>query len=135
MRKIILVLIWFPFLIGCSDSNDDMEIVSNGTELAMNSFVMGNFVARAHPTSGKATVSTDKTKLLFSNFKTDDGPKLLVYLSTDASSSEYINLGDLKGIQGDFTYDIPTNTDLGKFNIVNIWCVDFSVSFGTAELK
>ena len=71
----------------------------------------------------------------FTNFKTDNGPKLLVYLSNDVNSTEYVNLGDLKGISGDFTYSIPANTDLAKFKIVNIWCVDFSVSFGTAILK
>ena len=124
-----------PFFIGCSDSNDEMELVSSEIEIIMNSFAMGDFVARTHPTSGKATVSNDKMKLSFSNFKTDDGPKLLVYLSTDVNSNEFVNLGDLKGIEGNFTYDIPSNTDLGKYKLVNIWCVDFSVSFGTAELK
>jgi len=98
-------------------------------------FVMGNFVDRAHPTSGKATVNKNKTVLSFTNFKTDNGPKLLVYLSTDINSTEFVNLGDLKGISGDFMYAIPENTDLEKYKIVNIWCVDFSVSFGTAELK
>ena len=61
--------------------------------------------------------------------------KLLVYLSTDVNSTEFVNLGDLKGISGDFTYNIPAYTDVAKYKIVNIWCVDFSVSFGTAELK
>jgi hypothetical protein len=58
-----------------------------------------------------------------------------VYLSTDVNSTEFVNLGDLKGISGDFTYTIPENIDLAKYKIVNIWCVDFSVSFGIAELK
>ena len=98
-------------------------------------FVMGDFVDRAHPTSGKAAVNSDKTELTFTNFKTDNGPKLLVYLSTDTNATEYIDLGDLKGISGDFTYSIPANTDVSKYKLVNIWCVDFSVSFGTAELK
>ena len=71
----------------------------------------------------------------FSKFKTDAGPKLLVYLTTDVGSSDYVSLGDLKGIDGDFTYSIPDNTDLDKYKIVDIWCVDFSVSFGHAELK
>ena len=58
-----------------------------------------------------------------------------MYLSTDVNSTEFVNLGDLKGISGDFTYNIPAYTDVAKYKIVNIWCVDFSVSFGTAELK
>ena len=74
-------------------------------------------------------------KLTFTNFKTDSGPKLLVYLSTDNDATAYVNLGDLKGVEGDFTYTIPAGTDLSKYKIVNIWCVDFLVSFGVAELK
>mgnify|MGYP000238772888 CR=1 FL=1 len=134
MKKIVLVFI-IPLFIACSENDDHMEAIMNEMEEVMNPFVMGDFVSRAHPTSGKATVSSDKLKLSFTNFKTDNGPKLLVYLSTDENSSEFVNLGDLKGIEGNFTYDIPSNTDLGKYKLVNIWCVDFSVSFGTAELK
>ena len=70
-----------------------------------------------------------------SNFKTDNGPKLLLYLSSDVNATEFVNLGDLIGVEGNFTYEIPANTDLKKFKYVNVWCVDFSVSFGHAELK
>lgn len=95
----------------------------------------GDFVSAAHPTSGMVAVSDDKLSLTFTNFKTDNGPKLLVYLSTDTNATEFVNLGDLKGIEGDYSYTIPNGTDIEKFNIVNIWCVDFLVSFGHAELK
>ena len=36
----------FPFFIGCSDSNGEMELVSSEMEVVMNSFAMGDFVAR-----------------------------------------------------------------------------------------
>jgi len=103
--------------------------------MTSDSFLMGEFVSDAHPTSGKVKVNSDKAILEFENFKTDNGPKLLVYLATDTNSTEYINLGDLKGLEGDFTYSIPAGTDLSTYNIVNIWCVDFSVNFGYAKLK
>ena len=141
MKKIVIFLFSLVLIMSCSKS-DDMQIVIEQMEgdvvvnnMNSGSFLMGDFIAREHPTSGKITVNSDETILTFTNFKTDNGPKLLVYLSTDANSTEYINLGDLKGVSGDFTYTIPANTDLEKFKIVNIWCVDFSVSFGTAELK
>jgi hypothetical protein len=134
MRKIVVVIM-VSVLFACSDSNDDMEVIVDQVEEITNPIVMGDFISRAHPTSGKALVNSNKTILSFTNFKTDNGPKLLVYLSTDANATEFVNLGDLKGIQGDFSYNIPSNTDLSKYKIVNIWCVDFSVSFGTAELK
>jgi hypothetical protein len=141
MIKKIAVLVLFALIFSNCSGNDEMETIVQQMEMeednTMNgsNFVMGDFVDRAHPTSGKAAVNSDKTVLTFTNFKTDNGPKLLVYLSTDVNSTEFVNLGDLKGISGDFTYNIPAYTDVAKYKIVNIWCVDFSVSFGTAELK
>ncbi|WP_372746151.1 DM13 domain-containing protein [Lutibacter sp.] len=140
MKK-IAVLVLFALVFSSCSGDDEMDTVIETMEMeedfSMNetTFVMGDFVDGAHPTSGKASVNADKTVLTFTNFKTDNGPKLLVYLSTDVNATEFVNLGDLKGISGDFTYSIPANTDLTKYKIVNIWCVDFLVSFGTAELK
>lgn len=110
-------------------NSNDMEMMNDAN------YSMGDFVALAHPTSGMASINNDKSILTFKGFKTDDGPKLLVYLSSDNNATEYVDLGELKGIEGDFTYAIPTDTDVDNLNIVNIWCVDFSVSFGVAELK
>ena len=146
MKKIVLIICLTSFLVNCSGGDDmepnvqqvEMETVEEEMveePMADVPFKEGTFMSGAHPTSGTASVSSDKSILSFTNFKTDDGPKLLVYLSTDTNASEYVSLGDLQGIQGNFSYNIPANTDLGKYKLVNIWCVDFSVSFGTAELK
>ncbi len=141
MKKIITLLCLGILLVSCSNKDDDMDI-ENSTEIIVEEteetgtiIYAGNFVSLAHPTSGVASVSEDKSRLDFKNFKTDNGPKLLVYLTTDTNATEYVNLGDLKGIKGDYNYTIPSGTDIGKYKLVNIWCVDFSVSFGYAELK
>ncbi len=97
--------------------------------------VKGSFVSDAHPTSGTATVNENISNLSLTNFKTDKGPKLLLYLSTEVDSKEYVNLGDLKGLNGDYNYAIPAGTDVGKYKYVVVWCIDFSVSFGHAELN
>lgn len=138
MKKIITLFCLGLLLVNCSNDGDDideqvLEIIDEVTE-ASKSF-KGDFVSAAHPTSGMVSVSADFKELSFTNFKTDNGPKLLVYLSTDADATAFVNLGDLKGIEGDYTYAIPEGTDLEKYKIVNIWCVDFSVGFGHAELK
>jgi hypothetical protein len=139
MKKIITLCCMAIFVASCSGNDDTMfessleieeEIVVE-TPMA----VMGDFISGAHPTSGKASVNDKNTELLLSNFKTDNGPKLLLYLSSDVNATEFVNLGDLIGVEGNFTYEIPANTDLKKFKYVNVWCVDFSVSFGHAELK
>ncbi|UMB60240.1 DM13 domain-containing protein [Lutibacter sp. A80] len=146
MKKIVVLMLFVITFSNCSENNDEMDVIEVRIENEENNLneenttneptlIMGDFIDGAHPTSGKASVNSEKSVLSFSNFKTDSGPKLLVYLTTDVNASEYIDLGDLKGISGDFTYNIPKNTDISKYNIVNIWCVDFSVSFGTAVLK
>jgi len=139
MKKLAALFCLGLLLMNCSKDDDPIteKVVEEMEEVVveMTSNVMGDFVSLEHPTSGKASVSEDGLTLTFTNFKTDNGPKLLVYLSTDNNATDYVNLGDLKGIEGDFTYTIPSGTDISKYKTVNIWCVDFSVSFGVAELK
>ncbi len=67
--------------------------------------------------------------------KATNGPDLYVYLATDKSASDTVNLGRLKANNGNQNYDIPLGTDLSKHDTVLIWCKAFSVLFGSAELK
>ncbi len=95
-----------------------------------------------HPTSGEVFVSfvNGKSIINFVDFKTTYGPDLNVYLSTSLIASDFINLGDLKRVTGEKSYEseqsheIPINTDLSKYNKVLIWCVKFSVLFGSADV-
>jgi hypothetical protein len=63
-----------------------------------------------------------------------NGPDLYVYLSTDKSASDFVNLGRLKANIGNQNYPIPMETDISKYHTVLIWCRAFSVLFGSAEL-
>jgi Electron transfer DM13 len=73
--------------------------------------------------------------LRLEDFKSTNGPDLYVYLSTDKSNSDFVNLGRLKGNIGDQNYKFPEGTDLSKYDTVLIWCQAFSVLFGSAELE
>jgi hypothetical protein len=64
-----------------------------------------------------------------------NGPDLYVYLSTDKSASDFVNLGRLKANIGNQNYQIPEGTDITKYDTVLIWCRAFSVLFGSADLK
>ena len=64
-----------------------------------------------------------------------NGPDLYVYLSTDKSASDFVNLGRLKANIGNQSYSIPAGTDITKYDTVLIWCRAFSVLFGSAELS
>jgi hypothetical protein len=73
--------------------------------------------------------------LRLENFKATNGPDLYVYLSTDKSASDFVNVGRLKGNVGNQNYEIPAGTDLSKYNTVLIWCRAFSFLFGSAQLS
>jgi len=73
--------------------------------------------------------------LRLEDFRSTNGPDLYVYLSTDNSASDFVNLGRLKGNVGDQNYEIPDGTDLSKYDTALIWCQAFSVLFGSAELE
>jgi hypothetical protein len=51
-----------------------------------------------------------------------------------AGSAEHHDLGLIKGNQGNQVYEIPKSVDLSKYKSVDLWCVQFSVSFGAAQL-
>jgi hypothetical protein len=103
--------------------------------------LMGNFVDAGdgfHKAQGVAKVITladGKTFLRLENLKTTNGPDLYVYLSTGKDVSDIVNLGRLKGNIGNQNYEIPTGTDLAKYNTVLIWCKAFSTLFGSAKLS
>jgi Electron transfer DM13 len=108
----------------------------------------GTFHGKVHSTSGRATVyqeSDGKLILRLTNFKTSNGPDVHVILiavkdaDDDANflkdGTDRVELGSLKGNEGDQNYDIPAGTDLAKFRTVSIYCERFNANFGAAPLE
>jgi hypothetical protein len=108
----------------------------------------GTLEGKAHPTSGRATIyeaSKGRQYLRLSDFTTSNGPDVHVLLarSDDEKLSQEILKGDLdrielgllKGNQGDQNYDLPASIDLGKYNAVVIYCERFHAVFGVARLE
>jgi len=107
-----------------------------------NSPISGSFIGvndGIHNAEGTAKVvplkQEDTNILRLENLKVTNGPDLYVYLSTDKSASDIVNLGKLKANNGNQNYNIPVGTDLTKYDTVLIWCKAFSVLFGSVELK
>jgi pentapeptide MXKDX repeat protein len=107
----------------------------------------GKFHGKVHQTEGRATVyqqADGKLLLRLTNFKTSNGPDVHVVLvafkdaSDDANSLKSgtlrVELGKLKGNEGDQNYEIPAGTDLRKFTAVSIYCERFNANFGAAPL-
>ena len=91
-----------------------------------------------HMVSGVAKVinlEDGRTFLRLESLKATNGPDLYVHLATGTDSSDIVNLGRLKGNIGNQNYEIPSGTDLAKYNTVLIWCKAFSTLFGSAKLS
>jgi len=90
-----------------------------------------------HDAKGNALVvplEGNQQILRLEEFSSTNGPDLYVYLASDTGASGYVSLGRLKANNGNQNYDIPEGTDLAKYDTVLIWCKQFSVLFGSAEL-
>jgi hypothetical protein len=105
------------------------------------SFTAGPSVALvdtpSHPASGTVSIykTGTQTILRYEDFKTLNGPDLRVYVSTDLEASEFVDLGPLKATSGNVNYEIPSDTDLGKYRYALVWCEKFGVLFNYADLS
>ena len=108
----------------------------------------GRFEGKAHQTSGRATIykSPDgKLYLRLTDFMTSNGPDVHVVLARSGDkaleqdivkgSLDDVELGPLKGNQGDQNYDVPASTDLNQYGTAVIYCVRFHAIFGVAKLQ
>jgi len=115
------------------------ESMSQGSE-TNDSLLTGSFIGVGdgiHDAQGIAKVipvESGGNVLRLEDLVVTNGPDLYVYLSTDKSASDFVNLGRLKANIGNQNYPIPAGTDMTKYDTVLIWCKAFSVLFGSADL-
>ncbi|MEK6899034.1 MAG: DM13 domain-containing protein [Nanoarchaeota archaeon] len=138
---IILIVIGWYFLspLFIDDKvNENLPIDSNSPEI-FEEISSANFqdADSYHKTSGEVKIvqSENKKYLRFENFEATNGPDLKVYLSKDLQASEFISLGDLKGNIGNQNYELPADFNQDDYPYVLIWCEQFSVLFGSAQLS
>lgn len=104
----------------------------------------GDFRSLEHETNGVASVVKleDGSRFLrIEDLDTSSGPDLRVYLSQapadgseDSLDDAFVDLGGLRGNQGNQNYEIPAGVELDDFQSVAIWCRRFSAGFGVAPL-
>jgi hypothetical protein len=108
----------------------------------------GRFRGELHHTMGRASVfagAGGSTSLRLTDFKTSNGPALHILLVSSANVSTdsdfaldpqtSIDLGDLKGNEGDQNYSVPAGIDFIHFDTVSIYCERFHANFGIAKLE
>jgi len=108
----------------------------------------GRLEGKAHQTSGRATIyrtSDGGQTLRLTDFTTSNGPDVhVVLMQADEANLtkeivtdqlDRVELGQLKGNQGDQNYDLPASIDLQKYNAAVIYCERFHAIFGVARLE
>jgi hypothetical protein len=108
----------------------------------------GKLSGKLHETSGRATVyrQPDGTLALrLTGFHTSNGPDVHVVLATaddpalqstaPGRALASVEVGGLKGNEGDQEYKLPASTDLAHYSTVAIYCERFHAVFGTATLQ
>jgi len=156
-KKVILGLTGIPILVGAwwAFRPEKLFINQKVNEAAPASLsadpealYTGKLEGKAHQTSGRATIykSPDGTPYLrLTDFTTSNGPDVHVLLVRADDKAleqeivkgelEHVELGALKGNQGDQNYDLPAATDLNKYQAVAIYCERFHAIFGVARLE
>jgi len=133
-----------PELLFVNKQVNEEQVASVGASV-MRALATGRFHSVAHETHGTATIQDlgdGRRVLRLSDFATSNGPDVRVYIvaAPDASDNAtvtkagFVELGKLKGNQGDQNYDVPEDLDLTHYRAVTIWCRRFSVNFATAPL-
>lgn len=156
-RKWVLVVVGLPVLIAAwwafrpeklwinHKVSEAAPFVSSGDPQPI---YTGRLEGKAHQTSGRATIykaPDGKQYLRLTDFSTSNGPDVHVVLaqSDDQNLTQEIvkgeldslELGTLKGNQGDQNYDLPASVDLQKYSAVVIYCERFHAVFGVAKLE
>ena len=68
-------------------------------------------------------------------FSVNNGPDLHLYLSKELQPVNFIDLGKLKSTRGDQVYVLSKMPDFSQYRYVLIFCQQYNVLFGSAELK
>jgi len=150
-----VVLVWFqPQKLLIDETVDDAAPVAVGTTGDAGSVTtvttgtlevtIGEFVSLDHRTTGTLRVldlGNGSRVVRLEGLQTDNGPDLFLYVTTNPVDGdegdfddEFVNLGRLKGNQGDQNYDLPADVDLADYASVVIWCDRFDSAFGAAPL-
>ena len=150
-----VVLVWFqpqkllidetvddaaPVAVGTTGDDGSATTVTTGTV----EVTVGEFVSLDHRTTGTLRVldlGNGSRVVRLEGLQTDNGPDLFLYVTTNPVDGdegdfdeEFVNLGRLKGNQGDQNYDLPAEVDLADYASVVIWCDRFDSAFGAAPL-
>lgn len=131
----IALLLFFGACSKKTTTNDPINEPVSPTAMVI---TKGSFIGTSgHTVSGSAEIITENNqkKLVLKGFSTTAGPDLRVYLATNTQAGNFITLGQLKANSGQQVYDITGMPDFTQYKFVLIWCQQFNILFGSAQLN
>ncbi len=141
MKQKNTLVLMMSLLLACQKANEIMPqpkplpTIGRGfTLLSATPFSSRN----GYTVSGTLEVWRDSLNYEFRliDFQSSNGPDLDILVTNGVSANPSINLGDIKGLQGNYVY---TYTDVDNrikdFSSVVVWCSRFSVAFGLANFE
>lgn len=116
-------------------TNTDSQVVDYQNEQKI--LAQGILIPSAHEIAGQVFLieSNNKRYIRFENLKTTNGPDLFIYLATDQTAKDSVNLGSIRATEGNINYEVSSDTDTTKYDHVLIWCRAFRVLFSYAVMK
>lgn len=140
---VAVALIWFQPQKLVIDERVDETAPPVATAAGASVLGTGTFKPLDHEAEGTASLirSGNETVLRFEDFSVENGPDLVVYLSSGdpngpgrALGEDVVDLGRLKGNVGSQNYTVPKGTDLDRYDTAVVWCRRFTVAFAAAEI-
>ncbi len=140
LGKILLFVSISIWLMACSKESPLTEVPATDTIDTTNGAVKytGSFIsAPGKSATGTALIllKNGVYSLALKNMNVSGGPDLRVYLSKQLQPVNFIDLGKLKSTNGDQVYQVANNPDFTTYKYALIFCQQFNVPFGSAELK
>lgn len=138
MEKLLITLLAALMLVACR-KNAELTPVDETLPMSAPGSVtlLGSFANGVHVTSGTVSLvkAADGTqRLAFKDFKTESGPDLRVYLAEDKTAKNFIEVAQLTK-SGTFSLPLASDANPVQRKYVLIWCRQFTVLFGSAELQ
>ena len=144
LSALMLTVVTIPFAQTTSIA-DALAAKPSITQTAKTLLTSGQFVTvdQSHATTGTARIVEKNGQRILEfdgAFDTARGPAVQVLLyqgdtvPVSLAESDYLYIGDLKSFEGSQGYVLPAGLDLTDYGSVAIWCAEFNVTFGYADL-
>ncbi len=145
----VLIATWWAFRPEKLFINQKVnEAVPAGLSSEPEALYTGRLDGSVHQTTGRATIyktADGRRYLRLSDFSTSNGPDVHVLLARTEDkaleqeivkgSLDSVELGALKGNQGDQNYELSATADLNQYQAVVIYGERFHAVFGVAKLE